>query len=501
MANIKYKEYGTIITKKQGVVIAEGLDNCIYGQLVDLGKGSKGFVIGYNEKVVQILVLKEKGAINAGDRISSTMEPLTTPVGKNFIGRVTTALGEPRDSGGPVHADDRYPIFRDSPPIMVRGPVENSLETGVKILDSMIPIGRGQRELLTGDRMSGKTTICTDTILNQKGKGMICIYVDIGKAESQLKRVVNLFQLHGCLEYTIVLSAGASASQGEQYLAPYVACALGEYFMFKGGHVLVIFDDFSKHAWAYREVSLLLGRPPGRNAYPGDIFYLHSQMIERAAQLDEKRGGGSMTFFPVMESLEGDITSFVITNVVSMTDGQIVLDLNLFNQGFKPSLDLGLSVSRIGTKVQWNIMKGLTKTYRLDYLQFRELVEATKLQSDISKEVQEQLKYGRIFIELVTQEQDAPVPFDEQVFLYYAHNQKMLMPLTMDQVKEFKRDIGDFIRKECPDLLAAIRSEKKMTDLIKAGVETNLKKYLSRFIRRDESPQTPKPAPETAGKK
>lgn len=485
-SSIKYKEYGTVLTKKQGVVIVDGLENCIYGQIVDLGKGSKGFVIGYNEKVAQILVLKEKGAISAGDRVSTSMEPLTTPVGKNFIGRVTTALGEPRDSGSPVVADDHFPIFRDSPPIMVRSGVEKAMETGVKIVDSMIPIGRGQRELIVGDRMSGKTTIATDAILMQKGKGVVCIYVDIGKSESQLKRVCALFQKHGCLDYTIVLSAGASATQGEQFLAPYVACALGEYFLYQKGHVLVIFDDFSKHAWAYREVSLLLGRPPGRNAYPGDIFYLHSQMIERAAQLDEKRGGGSMTFFPIMESLEGDITSYVITNVVSMTDGQIALDLNLFNQGFKPSLDLGLSVSRIGTKVQWPIMRGLTKTYRLDYLQHRELVEATKLQSDIPKEVQAQLKFGNIFKEIITQEQDVPVPFEEQVLLYYAHNNKMLMPLTMDQVIEVKRDLGEFGRKECPDLLALIRKEQKMTDEIKAGLEKYLKIYLSRFINVEE---------------
>ncbi len=482
MPSLKYKEYGTIITKKQGVIIAEGLENCIYGQLIDLGKGSKGIVIGYTEKIVQILILKEKAAINAGDRISSTMEPLTTPVGKNFIGRVVTALGEPRDNGGPVRADEYFPIFRDSPAIMVRSGVEHALETGVKILDSMIPIGRGQRELMTGDRMSGKTTIATDAILMQKGKGMTCIYVDIGKSESQLKRVVNLFQKHGCLDYTIILSAGASATQGEQYLAPYVACALGEYFMYKGGAVLVVFDDFSKHAWAYREVSLLLGRPPGRNAYPGDIFYLHSQMIERAAQLDEKRGKGSMTFIPLMETLEGDITSFVITNVVSMTDGQIVLDLNLFNQGFKPALDLGLSVSRIGTKVQWPIMRSLTKTYRLDFLQHRELTEATKLQTDIPKDVQDALKFGKIFIELITQEQDAPVPFDEQVFLYLAHNMKMLMPLTIDQVREFKRDIGEYVRTNCVELLAKIRTEQKMTDEIKADMIKHLNNYLSRFI-------------------
>jgi len=493
MSFFKYKEFGTVISKKQCVIVVEGLANCIYGQLVDLGGGSRGMVIGFTEKHAQVLILKELTAIGAGDRVATTLEPFTTPVGTNFLGRISTSLGEPRDGKGPIKADDHYPIFRDSPPIMSRGPLERSLETGVKIIDSMIPLGCGQRELLTGDRMSGKTTIGTDTILNQKGKGVICIYVDIGKAEMQLKRATNLFQRHGCLDYTIILSAGASASQGEQYLAPYVACSLGEYFMYRGKDVFVVFDDFSKHAWAYRELSLLLGRPPGRNAYPGDIFYLHSQMIERAAQLDAKRGGGSMTFLPLMETLEGDITSYVITNLVSMTDGQICLDLKLYAQGFKPSLDLGLSVSRIGTKVQWSIMKSLTKTYRLDYLQYRELVESTKLSSDISKSVQDQLKFGAIFVELITQDKDMPVPIEEQVFIYYAHNNKMLMPLSMDQVREFKRDISPYLRENAGELLKTIRTERKLTDKIKEGMEKQLTDYLTRFIKTEE-PAAAQPA-------
>lgn len=488
MSFFKYKEFGTVISKKQCVVVVEGLANCIYGQLVNMGGGSRGMIIGFTEKYAQVLILKEVGAIGAGDKVNTTLEPFTTPVGENFIGRITTSLGEPRDGKGPVKADDHYPIFRDSPPIMSRGSLERSLETGVKVIDTMIPLGLGQRELLTGDRMSGKTTIATDTILNLKGKGMICIYVDIGKAEMQLKRISNLFQRHGCLDYTIMLSAGASASQGEQYLAPYVACSLGEYFMYRGKDVFVVFDDFSKHAWAYRELSLLLGRPPGRNAYPGDIFYLHSQMIERAAQLDKKRGGGSMTFLPLMETLEGDITSYVITNLVSMTDGQICLDLKLFAQGFKPALDLGLSVSRIGTKVQWSIMKDLTKTYRLDYLQYRELVESTKLSSDISKSVQDQLKFGAIFVELIGQGKDQPVPAEEQVFLYYAHNNKMLMPLTMDQVVEFKRDLSAYLKENAGELLKTIRAEKKMSEKIKQGMESHLRAYLERFIKVDDQP-------------
>lgn len=482
MSFFKYKEFGTVITKKQCVLIVEGLENCIYGQLVDLGEGSQGMVIGFTEKHAQVLILRETRSAGAGDRVSTTMQPFTTPVGQGFLGRVTTALGSPRDNGGPIKPDDYYPVFRDSPPIMGRGSLIRSVETGIKIIDSMIPLGCGQRELLTGDRMSGKTTIGTDTILNQKGKGVICIYVDIGKAESQLKRIVGLLRRNECLEHTVIVSAGASASQGEQYLAPYVACSLGEYFMFRGKDVFVVFDDFTKHAWAYRELSLLLNRPPGRNAYPGDIFYLHSQMIERAAQLDEKSGGGSMTFLPLMETLEGDITSYVITNLVSMTDGQICLDLNLFAQGFKPSLDLGLSVSRIGTKVQWSIMKALTKTYRLDYLQYRELREQTKLQSDISKEVQQELKFGEIFVELIKQDKDVPVPLEEQVFLYFAHNNRMLMPLNMDQIQEFKRDIGPYLKENCPEFLKKIRAEKALTDEIKKGMDAHLKDYLSRFI-------------------
>ncbi len=487
MSFFQYKEYGTVLTKKQCVLVVEGLENCIYGQLVDLGNSSTGMIIGFTKEFAQVLILSENKQLGAGDRVSTTMKPFTTPVGENFIGRITTPLGVPRDGGPPIQADDYYPVFRDSPPIMARGPVARTLQTGVMLLDSMIPLGCGQRELLTGDRMSGKTTIGTDAIINQKGRNVICLYVDIGKSESQLKRISNLFQRFGASEYTMILSAGASASQGEQFLAPFVACALGEYFMFKGKDVFVVFDDFTKHAWSYRELSLLLHRPPGRNAYPGDVFYLHSQMIERAAQLRTDLGGGSMTFLPLMETLEGDITSYVITNLVSMTDGQICLDLNLMAMGFKPSLDLGLSVSRIGTKVQWNIMKGLTKTYRLDFIQHRELEESTKLQSDIAPELLKQLKYGRIFIEIITQDKDSPVPCEKQVFYYYAHNNQMLMSLSMEQVKEFKRDIGDYLDENHTELLKKISDERKMTDEIQEAIEGVLRAYLARFITTDAS--------------
>ncbi len=403
-----------------------------------------------------------------------------------------TPLGNPRDGQGPIHAETRFPVFRDSPGVMDRAPLSEPVETGIKIIDSMIPIGRGQRELITGDRMSGKTTLGTDAIINQKGKNVICIYVDIGKAESAMKKISELFQRHECFPYTVIVSAGASATQGEQYLAPYVACALGEFFMYGGSHVLVIFDDFSKHAWAYREISLLLNRPPGRNAYPGDIFYLHSKMIERAAALNEKRGGGSMTFLPFVETLENDVTSFVCSNLVSMTDGQICLNTELFAEGFKPAIDLGLSVSRVGTKVQWPIMKGLTASCRLDYLQYRELVMITKLnKSDLTKDIELKLKKGEIFTELILQPQDDPVPFEVQVLLHFARMQDMLVLLTMDQVREFKRDIGDFARKASPELLALIRKDKKMNDEIKQGLQKTLKEYLARFIPREEPHKAP----------
>lgn len=482
MTALKYKEFGSVISKKQCVCVVDGLDNCIFGQIVDFALGSKGFVVGYNEQVAQVLLLKERGRIKTGEVVSTTLQQFCVPVGKKFVGRIVTPLGDPRDGLGPIQPDAFLPVFRDAPGVMDRRPLDTAMETGIKILDSMIPIGRGQRELITGDRMSGKTTLGTDSIINQKGKDVICIYVDIGKSEAALKKISDLFQRHGAFDFTIIISAGASATQGEQYLAPYVACAMGEYFMYNGGNVLVVFDDFSKHAWSYREISLLLNRPPGRNAYPGDIFYLHSKMIERAAALNEKLGNGSMTFLPFVETLENDITSYVCSNLVSMTDGQIALNTDLFSQGFKPAVDLGLSVSRVGTKVQWTIMKKLTASYRLDILQYKELVMLTKLnKSDLSKEIELKLKKGEIFTELITQIQDEPVPFEEQVLLYFPFNEGMLLDLTLEQVSEFKRDIAKFARKENNAVLQAIRKEQKMTDEIKAGLIKLIKDYLTRF--------------------
>jgi len=495
MSPLVYKEYGQVLSKKQCIVTIDGLENCIFGQIVDFEFGSKAFIVGFNETCAQGLIVKERGRIHAGEKVSSTLQEFAVPVGGQFMGRIVTPLCEPRDGLGPIKADSYLPVFRSSPGVMDRDSLDTPLETGIKIIDSMIPIGRGQRELVTGDRMSGKTTLGTDAILCQKGKDVVCIYVDIGKSESALKKISELFQRHKAFDYTIIVSAGASATQGEQYLAPYVACALGEYFMVRGRHVLVIFDDFSKHAWAYREISLLLNRPPGRNAYPGDIFYLHSKMIERAGYLNKKLGNGTMTFLPFVETLENDITSYVCSNLVSMTDGQICLNTELFSQGFKPGIDLGLSVSRVGTKVQWPIMKKLTSTYRLDYLQYRELVMLTKLnKSDLTRELEIRLKKGEIFSELILQPQDRPVPFEEQVLLYLANNENMLLNLTIPQVNEFKRDIGEYAYQQDPDLMKMIRKEMKLTDEIKARMEKLLQGYLSRFIPRAEVEKDPEGA-------
>jgi len=343
----------------------------------------------------------------------------------------------------------------------------------------MIPCGFGQRELILGDKMTGKTTVVTDVILNQKNTGVICIYCCIGKARSALARVVQLFQDHDCFGHSLIVAATANCPAGQQYLAPYVACSIGEYFMHQGKNVFVGFDDFTKHAWAYREISLLLGRPPGRDSYPGDIFYLHSKMIERAAFMDKERGGGSMTFFPIVELLEGDLTGYISSNLVSMTDGQIYMSTPLFGEGQKPAVDTGLSVSRVGSKVQWPIIKKLSGSLRLEYIQYKELMRISKFKSSgQSEEQQKQLKGGEILGELLKQDKDSPVPLEAQSIIFYAINKKVLYELTIDEVKTFQLEIFDFTTKHNPNLLKILRERRKMDDEIQKGMDEVLEKYI-----------------------
>ncbi len=460
---LQYTEVGQVKAIRGCIVIVSGFKNCINGQLVRFGYGTIGTIVGFTETEAQVLIIKETEKIRTGQEAAASIEPFNTPVGKNFIGRIVNPLGEPMDGLGPIAADEMYPIFPDSPPILDRQPLNKTLETGIKVLDAMIPIGRGQRELILGDKMTGKTTFVTDTIINQKGSDVVCIYCGIGKARSSLAKVVQLFKDHKCFDYSIIVSAGASTPPGQQYLAPYVACSLGEYFMQRGQDVFIGFDDFTKHAWAYREITLLLGRPPGRDSYPGDIFYLHSKMIERSCYLSKEKGGGSMTFFPIVEILEGDLTAFVPSNLVSMTDGQILLSSQLFGEGQKPALDLGLSVSRVGSKVQWHAIKTLSGPLRLEYLQYRELLRLSKLKtSGQSDEMKQKLHRGLILTAILRQDKDSPVCQEMQVLVFYAFHKKYLNDLNIEQVNAFQAECLAYTTERRPELMKLLRERRKL---------------------------------------
>jgi len=465
VTELKYKEVGQVKSIRGCIVFVAGFKNCINGQLVQFGYGTFGTILGFNEEEAQILILKESAPIKTGDEVFASLEPFNVPVGENFIGRVVTALCEPFDSLGPIKPDKYAPIFAEASSILQRQVLHLTLETGTKVLDSMIPIGFGQRELILGNKVTGKTTLITDTIINQKHTGVICIYCAIGKARSQLARVVQLFQDNDSFEHTIIVAAPASTTPGQQYLAPYVAASLGEYFMHKGRHVFIGFDDFTKHAWTYREISLLLGRAPGRDSYPGDIFYLHSKLVERACHLDKERGGGSMTFLPVVEILENDLTAYIPSNLVSMTDGQIMLDSAMFGEGQKPALDLGLSVSRVGTKIQWSIIKDLSAPLRLEYLQYREIAKTAKLRAGgISDELGAQLKSGDILTKLLRQDKDKPVMLEALVLILFAFTKKYLHDLTEEEVNIFQKEIYEYTKEKDEEFLKILRERKKLKD-------------------------------------
>ena len=393
MTELRYTEEGNIRVIRGSIVIVEGFKNCLSGQVVKFGYGTRGIIIGFDEHEAQVLLIRQQEKLKTVDKVVATLEAFETIVGDKFIGRILNPLGEALDGLGPLEYDTKRPIFIDAPSILKRKVLNKTLETGVKVIDTMIPVGFGQRELILGDKMTGKTTICTDTIINQKHTGVICIYCCIGKSQSSLGKVVQLLIDHDCFKYTVIVAATAAAPSGQLYLSPYVACAIGEHYMYQGKNVFVAFDDLTKHAWAYREISLLLGRAPGRDSYPGDIFYLHSKMVERAAYLSDDLGGGSMTHFPIVETLEGDLTGYVQSNLVSMTDGQLYFSTPLFAEGQRPAIDLGLSVSRVGSKVQWSAVKKLSGALRLEYLQYREVLRVSKLKtSGQSEEAEEQMK-------------------------------------------------------------------------------------------------------------
>lgn len=484
IARFEVREVGFVQSVKKVIVIVKGLPSCINGQIVEFANGILGLVMGFTEDRVQVLALGDATSIRAGDEIYNKGKSLKLPVGDAFLGRVVNGLCQPQDELGSIKTAELYPVFKIAPGVMERRPVKETLETGTLILDSIIPIAKGQRQLIIGDRLTGKTTVAVDAILNQKGKDVICIYCCIGKPYTALLKVLDILNEHKALEYTIVVSGIASVSTGEQYLSPYTACMLGEYFMNKGRDVLVVFDDLTKHAWIYRQISLLLERAPGREAYPGDIFYIHSQLVERAGYLKPELGGGSMTFFPIVEILQGDVTGYISTNIISMTDGQLYFSTTLFNKGFKPAIDFGLSVSRIGNKAQWPAMRELSKSLRLDYLQYKELLQMTQLRTTgLSKEAEARLKRGEVINQLIIQEKNKPVALEEQVMYLYALGKGILDNLSSAQIKQFKNEILAFTEKSYPGFSSTLRKSQSLDDEIRDEIETCLKGYLSELMK------------------
>ncbi len=489
MSQLSYKENGIVKALSGCIASVINLQNCFLGQLVKFGYGTEGIIMGFDTQSAQVLIVKENEPITPGNVVEATLEPFNMPVGDGYIGRIVNPLGELQDGREAVKPDKYIPYFNDAPGIMDREGLSETLETGIKLVDSMLPLGKGQRSLILGDKMTGKTTVLTDIMVNQKGKDVICIYCAIGKPRSSMARVVDLFKEKGCFDYTIILTAPASSSPGQQYLAPYAACSIGEYFMHKGKHVFVGFDDFTKHAWAYRELSLLMQVPPGRDSYPGDIFYLHSRMIERAAKLNKQLGGGSMTFIPVVELLEGDLTAYVPTNLVSMTDGQIFLSMPLFNEGFRPAVDVGLSVSRVGSRVQWKSTKAVSKSLRLEFIQYKELLRISKLQTGgQSDEVREKLSQGKVLQALLTQPANNPVPLEVQIMCFFAKGENLLKDLEKDQINELQTGLWDYSNSNDSGLIKLIREKKDLTDEIKTRIRNVINAYVKEIKARTVVP-------------
>jgi F-type H+-transporting ATPase subunit alpha len=475
---LKLKEHGVVVEIKQDVVHVTGLTNCMNGQLVNIGESSRGVIVGFDPEYVLVLLVKEGAPIKPGDKVITTLDEFKVPVGRAFIGRRVNALAEPVDGSGPVKDDATYPIFGKAPSVLERIPLTEVLQTGTKIVDMMKPIGKGQRMLIIGDRMTGKTTIGVDAILNQRGKGVTCIYCCIGKAESAINKVIETFDRGKVWEYGMMVAATASDPMGQQYLSPYVAASLGEYFMYEQhGHVLVVFDDFTKHAWAYRQISLLLERAPGRDAYPGDIFYIHSQLVERAGKLKSERGGGSMTHLPIVETQQGDVAGYIPSNTISMTDGQIYTSGALFGEGFKPAIDMGLSVSRIGNKVQWNAMKKLTGMLQLEFVRYKELVKLTRIKAGVSADVEKRLKRGKVLEELLKQDANSPVPMEEQVMALFALQAGFFNEVEPEEVKARMVQLIAQLKAKRPDLIEDLIKNNKMTDEIKEGFNEQIAQF------------------------
>ena len=480
------EEIGTVISVGDGIAEVSGLEHAEYGEILLFSAGIRGMVLNLKRESVGCILFGDESAVSEGSAVRRTKRRAGMPVGERFLGRVVGALGDPVDGMGEIMAEGYRPVEAPAPGIIDRQPVNKPLETGILAIDSMFPIGRGQRELIIGDRGTGKTAIALDAILNQKDKNVVCIYVAIGQKASSVARLVETLRSHGALDYTVVVNASAGESASLQYIAPYAGCALGEYFMERGRDVLIVYDDLSKHAVAYRALSLLLGRSPGREAYPGDVFYLHSRLLERAAHLSEARGGGSMTALPIVETQGGDVSAYIPTNIISITDGQIFLESSLFFAGQRPAVNVGLSVSRVGGDAQTGAMKRASGTLRLDLAQYREIEVFTQFSSDLDEATRLQLRYGHGLMLLLRQKQGCPIPRHRQVFTLIAALRRVMQDVEPDEIPAFTEELLTYLEHAAPEIAEHIRQEGKLSPEDKARIEALSDQFLAdRKARRE----------------
>ena len=478
-SQIRLTDVGTVVTVGDGIAHIHGLENCMSGELLEFPGGVYGMAQNLEEDLVGAVILGSDQNIREGDTVKRTKRIVEVPVGEAMLGRVVDALGKPIDGKGPINTTESRPVECPAPGIIERAPVNVPLQTGIKAIDSMIPIGRGQRELIIGDRQTGKTAICLDTIINQKGTGVVCVYVAIGQKRSTVAQVAETLAKNGAMDYTCIVAATASESAPLQYIAPYAGCSIGEYFMHKGKDVLVIYDDLSKHAVAYRALSLLLHRPPGREAYPGDVFYLHSRLLERAANI---QNGGSLTALPIIETQAGDVSAYLPTNVISITDGQIFLETELFNSGIRPAVNPGISVSRVGGNAQIKAMKKVAGTLKLAYSQYRELQAFSQFGSDLDADTKKRLNQGERIVEVLKQPQNSPIPVEKQVIIIFAVVSGELLDIPVELIGTFQKELFEYIDGTYGDIPETIRATGKLEDDIKSRLTQAIEEFKKKFL-------------------
>ena len=479
---IEVSEVGSIIALGDGIARLHGLEKVMAGEMLEFPHNVAGIAMNLEEDQVGAVLLGEYQELKEGDEVRRTGRIISVPVGQSLVGRVIDALGRPVDGKGPIEAKEYYPVERLAPGVIDRSPVREPVQTGLKAIDAMIPVGRGQRELIIGDRQTGKTAIAVDTIINQKGGDMICVYVAIGQKRSTVAHLVKTLEDRGAMEYSIVVVASASDPAPMQFLAPYAGCAIGEYFRDHGGHALCVYDDLSKHAAAYREISLLLRRPPGREAFPGDVFYLHSRLLERAAKLSDEKGGGSLTALPFIETQAGDVSAYIPTNVISITDGQIYLQADLFNANVRPAVDVGISVSRVGGNAQIKAMKQVAGTLRLELAQYRALAAFAQFGSDLDKASQQQLHRGERLTEILKQDQYQPLPAENQVLIIFAGANGFLDDLAVSQCRDFEKRLYEHLERQDDNVLLKIRDKKAIDDTLAEEVKSAISDFKQRFV-------------------